>query len=357
MSALVDIAVGLILVYLVFSIVVSGLHEWWAQYFGQRGKFLHMGIRRLIGDDAIFVRVLQHPLIGSLYRDRAARGKPPAYVDSSNFALAFADVVLRRAAAGAAVPPSTVGLDFATLRAAVAQLRLQRSPAALSVMPILDRSKGDIDVALKGIETWFDSGMDRVSGWYKAYAQRRLFVWGLLLAALCNVDSIAIFQALDRSPQMRAALAANAQQVVASGKIGDLDLATGTDAPRAQARQALATALDKAPAGLPIGYACLGTVVAADTAATAVEGVLADSKAGPVGTDALRGAWALCTAELKQRWTHGSLSSFVLSLVGWIMTAVAGVLGAPYWFGLLTKVVNIRGAGPKPLPKKRDDDA
>ena len=219
MSAALDIVIGLVVVYLVFSIVVSGLQEWWSQFRGQRGLFLRIGMKRLIGDEAIFIRVLQHPLVGNLYRDRAARGKPPSYVDSANFALAFADVALRRAGIPAGTP-----MDFSSLRAALEQLGLQHSPAALSVLPILDRSKGDLEAALNGIEQWFSGGMDRVSGWYKGYAQRRLFTWGLLLAVVCNIDSIAIFHALNASPQLRASLAERARAIVDSGQVAGVDI-------------------------------------------------------------------------------------------------------------------------------------
>jgi hypothetical protein len=50
----------------------------------------------------------------------------------------------------------------------------------------------------------------------------------------------------------------------------------------------------------------------------------------------------------------------LLQLIGWSLTAAAGVLGAPYWFGMLSKVVNIRGSGPKPQTsspqEKKDTD-
>ena len=47
MSALVDIAVGLMVVFLLFSIVVAGVAEWSAQFFGRRGNFLRLGLQRL----------------------------------------------------------------------------------------------------------------------------------------------------------------------------------------------------------------------------------------------------------------------------------------------------------------------
>ncbi len=43
-----------------------------------------------------------------------------------------------------------------------------------------------------------------------------------------------------------------------------------------------------------------------------------------------------------------ALSVFTSHLPGWLITALAGMLGAPFWFDLLGKVISIRNAGPKP---------
>ena len=42
-----------------------------------------------------------------------------------------------------------------------------------------------------------------------------------------------------------------------------------------------------------------------------------------------------------------------ITILGWIVTAIALSLGAPFWFDLLQKFVNLRGAGVKP---KREDE-
>ena len=39
---------------------------------------------------------------------------------------------------------------------------------------------------------------------------------------------------------------------------------------------------------------------------------------------------------------------WLTKLLGWIMTGIALSFGAPFWFDLLSKLVNIRGAGNKP---------
>lgn len=334
-----EVLTGLLLVYLIFAIVISGIQEWWAQYRGHRGRFLRLGIQRLIGDDAIFVRVLQHPLIGSLYRDRAARGKPPSYVDPNNFALAFAHVVTRRQLAALndgkalAAATSPAPLSYATLRNAVSELAAQRSPVAAAALPIVDQAQGDLDAALKGLGAWYGGGMDRVSGWYKGYAQRRLLVIGFIVACIGNIDTIEIYRALNSSADLRSQLVDMADTVVRSQKIADVDISalSARDLTPEESRTVLKVALSSPVSKLPIGYGCLdATRVSASP----------DRRTGT--------AWSRCAGAFEKTVNQWSVSDWLLHALGWALTALAGLLGAPYWFSALSKIVNIRGSGARP---------
>ncbi len=42
-------------------------------------------------------------------------------------------------------------------------------------------------------------------------------------------------------------------------------------------------------------------------------------------------------------------------LFGLLITAAAISLGAPFWFDILSKVVNIRAGGPNPAPSPKGD--
>jgi hypothetical protein len=42
----------------------------------------------------------------------------------------------------------------------------------------------------------------------------------------------------------------------------------------------------------------------------------------------------------------------IVAVLGWLLTALAASLGAPFWFDLLNKVANLRSAGPNPDEKK-----
>ncbi|MEX2565436.1 MAG: hypothetical protein WD431_05805 [Cyclobacteriaceae bacterium] len=50
---------------------------------------------------------------------------------------------------------------------------------------------------------------------------------------------------------------------------------------------------------------------------------------------------------------HKAWGQYILySLLGWIITAFAITLGAPFWFDLLKRVMSIRASGEKPEDKK-----
>jgi hypothetical protein len=365
MWTVLDIAIGLLTVFLVFSIVVSGLNEWVANLFARRGEYLRLGLQRLINDGAIYRRVLHHPLVGSLYRERAARGKPPSYIDPNSFAMAIADVLLARARASqpdALAPHPQLTVD--ALRTALRTPALAGSPVAFSLGPILDRADKDLGAALKGIEAWFNSGMDRVSGWYKARTRFVLFWVGLVLAALCNIDAIEITATLNRSPALRDSLVNTATGIVETGKVGNVTIADLRDrAPTQDEWQSMRPVFESmrnASGTLPIGYECLGAAFAAPQTVAKLTGDASSAnkeaaKDTAKDTAAQRSVWTECAQQMTSAISSGSPANGLLKLLGWMLTAAAGAMGAGYWFGLLSKAINIRGTGPKPETKPPGD--
>ena len=58
----------------------------------------------------------------------------------------------------------------------------------------------------------------------------------------------------------------------------------------------------------------------------------------------LRTMLGQCWSETKAR----SASAWLLKAIGWLITALAVSLGGPFWFELLNRLVDMRGAGKKP---------
>lgn len=330
-----DIAIGLITIFLLFSIVVSGVNEWFAQIFARRGYYLRLGLQRLINDDTVYNRILHHPLIGSLYQERAAKGKPPSYIAPENFAMAIADVLLMRARVPKAEGDDRFGpqLTVEALRSSLQSPALMGSPIADALRPIIDRAGNNLELALQGIQSWFNAAMDRVSGWYKTRTHKMLFVVGLAVAALCNVDAIEIATTLNQSPALRGSLFDIAKSAATTGKVGSVDVGELKTRPPTTAeweslRPVFESLRSNDTNGLPIGYACLGVALRAEHADT---------------------PWNTCVKEIGRTWREKSVTDGIFKFLGWALTAFAGTLGAGYWFGWLVKAINIRGSGPKPV--------
>lgn len=174
-------------ILVLMSIFAATVQEMSAAVGGSRGQFLKLGLRKLLPDQPIFRRVMQHPLISGLYRDQAALDRPPSYLAPANFANALLDVLRVRATLA---EWTGAGNDVDDLRLAAEKLQLDHPVIGQSLIPILHRAEGDYAAAMSGVEQWYCSGMDQVSHWYLNYVRKRLFVIGLVLAALLNVDAI-----------------------------------------------------------------------------------------------------------------------------------------------------------------------
>jgi hypothetical protein len=54
---------------------------------------------------------------------------------------------------------------------------------------------------------------------------------------------------------------------------------------------------------------------------------------------------------------RGTPSAVALSVVGWLLTAMAASLGAPFWFDVLKKVAHLRSSGPNPTERQASGNA
>ena len=301
MSAFLQVVIGLMLVYFVLSLVCSGLNEWLAGILGPRGKFLELGVRNLIGRD-VAAELFTHPLISTLGRQRDVRGcrARPSYIPSPTFALALLDLIT----------PGALALDRKKTGAALASVteqigHLHNGELQKTLMVLLEQAEGDLDEFRKSVARWFDDAMERVTGWYRRRTHLLLFVWAVVVASAANVDSVVAANALWHDANLRAAVNAEAQRVVAQP----------TPTPTATTPPGAVKAIqDLENLKLPIG-------------------------------------WSLSTRVDDPRRLPRDIQGWLVKVVGLLFTAVALSLGAPFWFQLLNRFVNLRLGGPPP-PKE-----
>ncbi|HST61565.1 MAG TPA: hypothetical protein VLK84_22865 [Longimicrobium sp.] len=343
-SVILDVAIGLILVYLLMSLLCSAIREALEGWLKTRSVHLERGIRELLHDPSgttLASDIYNHPLVQSLYKGEynptlirtrtkkdgtvehhavPSRGHLPSYIPSGNFALALLDVVARGPSSGD--PGTATGdapvLTLAGIRARIGEI--QNPPVQRALLAAIDTANGDLTRAQKNVEAWFDSSMDRVSGWYKRRTQLVLFLIGLVVAVVLNVDSFGIAQFLYRDKPMRDALVAQAATVSR-----DPSFVT-----QPQSVEQIRATMDSLR--LPIGWA-------------------RDSAGGlyrvtPSGRHDVR---------RNESWTKW-VGDLVGASGGWLATAFAVSFGAPFWFDLLNKVMVVRSTV-KPHEKSPEESS
>jgi hypothetical protein len=271
-SDILDVAIGLVFVYLMLSLICSVLSEWIAALFSMRSKNLEEGIRNLLKNSAsdngaeaepLADSFYNHALISGLYRpglldrlfNRPGAGRP-SYIHSRTFALALLDVVAPSELTGA----QTVG----DIRQAVENLPSGRAREAL--LALINNAQGDVRAVRQNIENWFNDSMDRVSGWYKRKSQIIILCLSLVTAAVANADSVVIVNTLRHNPALRASAVAAAEAYVKEPANAPTPAATNTPAPAPTAANtpAAANTPTAATTGTP---AAAGTPAATGTPA------------------------------------------------------------------------------------------
>jgi hypothetical protein len=305
-----EVAIGLALVYLLLSLICTALQESIEAWLKIRASYLEKGLRVLLQDPdgkQLLQNLYNHPLINGLFSgdydpDKVRSGASmrtnlPSYIPASSFAIALMDTIVRGPVDNGAVeksPPPDGKITIDSLRATVDN-STTLSPSVQRVMLLaLDSAKGDLAKAQANIELWFNSGMDRVSGWYKRQTQWVLLVLGLFITVALNVDSLKVSSDLYRNDTLRAVVVAQAETVVKSEK-------PPADNVKKQTRM-----LNEL--NLPIGWQ--GYEYASITRSSVLE------------------------------LLHIVRSGFF----GWLITAFAISFGAPFWFDLLNKLISIRSS-------------
>jgi hypothetical protein len=154
-SQVLEVAIGLIFIYLVISTVSSGIKELIARVLDMRANDLEGAIRGMLAEPAdsknsITSKLLQNHLISSTVQP----GSKPSYVSSRNFALALFDVI-----APAKAAQTTTVQD---LKNGIANL--PDTPVRKTVLALLDSAQQDVDLARQRVENWFDDTMELERG-------------------------------------------------------------------------------------------------------------------------------------------------------------------------------------------------
>jgi hypothetical protein len=285
-------------------------------------KNLRIGVMALVNDPnftGLAKELYQHALINPLGPGGADPTKnAPAYIDKTQFAEALLDITGLSAASPEAAAQAPGVEAAAGLKARIDALNAEvakiNDPQIKQLLGgIVARCAGDIGRVKVEVANWFDNGMDRLSGHFKRRTQVMTFVIALVTAFVVNLDTIRVGTLLWEQPALVENLKLASMKPSSDPKNVDQVIAAG--------EQAMA-AIDKMTQdGLPVGWA---------------PGHFLDIQDNP-------GHWQALWLAPPSIWYR--------SVLGWFITAVAALFGAPFWFDTLQSIVRLKGSGPSPAEK------
>lgn len=228
-----------------------------------------------------------------LVQDLHVADKKPSYIEPRTFSLVILDLLV----------PADPGASrtMASVREAVAKLPADSSSRkTLSIL--LDQAGDSLTALEQSMEAWFNGAMDRVSGWYKKRTQTIVLTIAALITIATNADTFAIATALANNSALREAVIAEAKTYMETPKPPE-------GAPRQPTLNERIADLQQV--GIPLGW--------------------------------------------KSRPSHPG--DWLNKLAGLALTAFAVSMGAPFWFDLLNRFMNIRSAGKSPDEKEKGPKA
>lgn len=290
----IEVVIGLILIILFYSLLATIVMELLSNFMALRGKHLEKVLRNMLSSNdekgTTFKQFLDNPLYQQLSGKFYGKNTPPSYLSSQSFRSILMKVL-------------DSGGEGENLKAKIDELPDRELKKVLQ--QLMEDANFRFNNFNSKIESWYDDIMDRASGWYKRHIQKFLLIVGLAIAIIFNADTLAIYSSLVNSSE------ADLNNLVSLAEaIGSKENEGISPEINQEVYDLIETNLHEMKDPLSIGW----------------------SEFHPMGL-----GW----------------EDWVFKVFGWFITALCISKGAPFWFDLLRKAVNIRDTGNIPLPASR----
>lgn len=252
-SAAFNVVLGLILIYLLYSLLATILGEMIATWLGIRARILRIGIERMLNDGyyrkkslqkltgsnpptvpgsiqdrikaffgamgnylrSLFTRFryiflmltprefansfagrfYEYPSIKYLTRLESDQRGPfgsskPSYISAENFAETLINMLQEKGTGNTPLEKIIFCLQFNTLKI--------QPETSRHLNDLLQGANNDVPKFHIALQKWFNETMDRANGWYKRKMQFILIGLGFIMAVTFNIDSITISRILSK---------------------------------------------------------------------------------------------------------------------------------------------------------------
>jgi hypothetical protein len=302
-----DVLIGLVAVYLAFGVACTAVVEAFSAWFSVRAGNLETALKELFKGDldpnTPFVKAFyRHPLVQSLSKGDNC----PSYIAPEIVGQVVQSLVVAKGAGKALKDAVDTLPDTPEVN------RVKGLLAALA-----ERAGNDVKAFREEVEKQFNDAMVRAAGWFKRYTQVVALIASALIVTLGNVDTIDIVRSLASSPEDRARMIDTLAQRLTQAE---------------EAKRERATSLDKDA----LAQATEGSKKVRDAYERAVD---------DVGTAGIQLGWKNLPEERSVGW-------YLSKMIGLLVSIFAVSLGAPFWFDLLQRFMQVRAAGQSPRRAK-----
>jgi len=303
--------------------------------------------------------------------EKSVFSKKPAYLSSATFSNILIDLLCPSA--------STQPTGLHEINHAIDKHRVAGRPIPSDTEKILRifirQANGDMQAFRSLIENWYSDTMGRVSGWYKRQTFWILLIIGLILAIGFNVSTIGIVRKLSNDKDLREAMIKSATDYVKANQanLGALpkdpnpavdektnekqDINKGIE----QIKKIYSENIEAQNTSLGLGWGDFGYrtdslawLKKRNSLSKRVQKLEMQNNTNPAYQAQLIAAkhhLEIFDCNPIQPRGFGRAFCTIVSfenIFGFIITALAISLGAPFWFDLLNKFINLRSAGKKP---------
>jgi len=338
-----DLVIGLIFIYLIYSIAASTLWEIFVNASHLKGNMMRKWILANFGDckdkESGNHLILDHPLITlfhypiirgnfSTWFRKKDPGKPdkkiskPTYISSKTFTDVLIDIITSDPK-----NPGAVEINLYTFKEKLKKTEYLPPRIKTVFLAYINDASDNFQKVKDKISAWYEEAQDRLIGSYKKNLQMWIFLISAILVGGTNADTFNFVNFLYNNDNAREAIAVRATQIVEDS-------------------------------------AFVGSVARIDTAAiNAASG--RDSTAMMQHLDHQIKKLEALYSELKQNeipigWNRNQLTSWIRNggnecfwylkkITGLLITILAVALGSPFWFDVLSKLSNLRSSGSKPV--------
>lgn len=219
-STLLEIIIGLVLVYYVLGVIVSAVTSWLTKALQTRAKDLENYLNGLLDDKDKLDEIMANPLITMLKPIRLTpivgffTGQTAEYSTEKVPAGVFLTALLGR------------GIDtyqtFDEVKQAVDKALNglpDSSRLKKDITKLMNDAEGNLSQLRYSLESWFDGVMNKASAVFTIHARRIVITLSLVVTLVSGVDSIDIAQQLWDQPNLRAVASAKAVEIAEGNEL------------------------------------------------------------------------------------------------------------------------------------------